>query len=191
MKRVFLKVPKIEDLKYRQIWLNDPKTMSYNAGYDIDLKGYDKKTGIISKTDDEMIEWYNKWINKEPDRFYAYIISIDESEPIGDVYYYPDGDIHSMGILISDKYRGKGYSYLALLELEEVAFERNNINELSDMIPLDRVGAIKSFKKAGFIHTDKEEKGLKFGKEEISRQLLITKEMYFKSKEVIKNELCN
>lgn len=157
--------------------------MFYNAGYDIDLKGYDKKAGTITKTDEEMIDWYNKWINEEPDRFYAYIISVDESEPIGEVYYYPDGDIHSMGILIYDKYRGKGYSYLALLELEEVAFERNNINELSDMIPIDRDGAIKTFKKAGFIHTDKEEKELKFGKEEIARQLLITKEMYFNSKD--------
>ena len=183
MKRVFLNVPGIEELHYRQIWLKDSKTMSYNAGYDIDLKGYNKETGTITKTDEEMNEWYNKWTNKEPDKYYAYIISVDEDEPIGEVYYYPDGDIHSMGILIYDKYRGKGYSYLALLELEEVAFERNDINELSDMIPLDRIGAIKSFKKAGFIHTDKEEKRLRFDKEEVSRQLLITKEMYFKNKE--------
>ena len=181
MKRVFLKVPGNDELHYRQKWLSDPKTMSYNAGYDIDLKGYNKETGTIAKTDEEMIEWYNKWINKEPDKYYAYIISVDEDEPIGEVYYYLDGDIHSMGILISDKYRGKGYSYLTLLELEEVAFERNNINELSDMIPLDRGGAIKTFKRAGFIHTDKEEKNLKFGKEEISKQLLITKEMYLKN----------
>lgn len=184
MKKIFLKTPSISELYYRQIWLNDPKTMSYNAGYDLDLKGYDKNTGIISKTDDEMIDWYNKWVNKEPDRYFAYIYSADEDEPIGEVYYYLDGDIHSMGILISDKYRGKGYSYLALLELESIAFEKNNINELSDMIPLERIGAIKSFKKAGFIHTDKEENNLKFDKEEISKQLLITKEMYLKSKEV-------
>ena len=182
MKRVFLVVPSIEDLKYRKKWMNDPKTMSYNVGFDMELKGYDKNTGIISKTDEEMIDWYNKWVNKEPDRYFAYIHSIDEEEPIGEVYYYPDGDIHSMGILISDKYRGKGYSYLALLALEEVAFERNDISELSDMIPLDRIGAIKSFKKAGFIHTDKEEKEKVFGKESISKQLLITKEMYFNNK---------
>ena len=191
MKRVFLVVPSIEDLKYRKMWMNDPETMSYNAGFDLDLKGYNKETGTILKTNDEMLDWYNKWVNKEPDRFFAYIHSVDESEPIGEVYYYPDGDIHSMGILISDKYRGKGYSYLALLALEEVAFERNDINELYDMIPLDRIGAIKSFKKAGFIHTDKEEKGLKFGNEVISKQLLITKEMYFKNKEVMENELCS
>lgn len=145
-------------------------------------QGYNKETGTISKTDEEMVDWYNKWVNKEPDRYFAYIYSVDEDEPIGEVYYYLDGDIHSMGILISDKYRGKGYSYLALLALEEVAFERNDINELSDMIPLDRIGAIKSFKKARFVHTDKEEKNLKFGKEEIAKQLLITKEMYYKNK---------
>lgn len=180
MKRVFLVVPSIKDLKYRKEWLSDPKTMSYNAGYDIDLKGYDKETGVIIKSNEEMNDWYNKWVNKEPDRYYAYIYSGDESEPIGEVYYYPDGDIHSMGILICDKYRGKGYSYLALLELEDVAFERNDINELSDFIPVDRIGAIKSFEKAGFIQTDLEKKDLVFGNEVISKQLLITKDMYFK-----------
>ena len=180
MTNIYLKVPNIDEIHYRQKWLSDPKTMSYNAGYDMDLKGYDKETGTISKTDEEMIDWYNKWVNKEPDRYYAYIYSVDESEPIGEVYYYPDGDIHSMGILINDKYRGKGYSYLALLELLEVAFKRNSIDELSDYIPVDRIGAIKSFKKAGFIQTDLEKKGLVFSNEVISKQLLITKDMYFK-----------
>lgn len=41
-----------------------------------------------------------------------------------------------MGILIQNKYRGKGYSYLALLELEKIAFEKNGINELSDIFAL-------------------------------------------------------
>lgn len=180
MPNIYLKVPSIEELHYRQEWMNDSKTMSYNAGYDIELKGYNKETGTITKTDEELLTWYNNWINKEPDKFFAYIYDNDLAEPVGEIYYYLDGDIHSMGILISDKYRGKGYSYLALLELEKVAFEKNDINELSDMIPLDRVGAINSFKKAGFIHTDKEDKGTKFDKEEIAKQLLITKEMYFK-----------
>ena len=49
---------------------------------------------------------------------------------------------------------------------------------MSDIVPEDRVGAIKSFKKAGFIHTDFVQKELVFGKESIARQLLITREMY-------------
>ncbi len=62
--------------------MNDPKTMEYNAGYDIELKGYNKQTGTISKTDEEMIEWYDKWIDKEPDRFYAYIYDFNFGEPV-------------------------------------------------------------------------------------------------------------
>ena len=179
MTNIYLKVPNINELHYRQKWMKDPKTMDYNKGYDINLKGYDKETGTITKTNEEMIDWYNKWINKEPDRYFAYIYVDGIEEPIGEVYYYPEDDIHSMGILVVDRYRGKGYSYPALIELERIAFEKNNINELSDMVPLDRVGAIKTFKSAGFIHTDKEVIEKVFDNDAIVKQLLITKEMYF------------
>lgn len=179
MSNIYLNVPSIDELYYRQEWMRDSKTMSYNAGFDIDLKGYDKETGTITKTNKEMVSWYNNWINKEPDKYFAYIFDKEIDEPIGEVYYYPDGDIHSMGILVQDKYRGKGYSYDAFLELEKVAFENNDINELSDMVPLDRIGAIKVFKKAGFIHTDKEKIEKVFDKDIVVKQLLITKEMYF------------
>ena len=179
MKKVYLKVPNKNELKYRKEWMNDPKTMSYNAGFDIELKGYDKDTGTISKTDDELLEWYDKWIGHEPDKFFAYIYVEDIEEPVGEIYYYLDGNIHSMGIVIDYKYRGQGYSYSALLELEKVAFEKNKISELSDMIPIERIGAIKSFKKAGFVHTKKEKIEKVFGKDSIAKELLITKEMYF------------
>lgn len=178
MLKVCLKLPTIQELHYRQEWMKDPKTMSYNAGYDMKLEGYDKDTGTITKTDEEMNNWFNNWIGKEPDKYFAYIYDNYIVEPVGEIYYYLDNGIHSMGILIQDKYRGKGYSYSALLELEKIAFEKNNINELSDIIPLDRIGAIKTFKKAGFIHTELEKKELVFGKESIARQLIITKEMY-------------
>ncbi len=155
-KSIYLKVPNINELHYRQEWMKDINTMSYNAGYDMDLKGYDKETGIIAKTDEEMITWYNNWTNKEPDKYFAYIYDKEIEEPIGEVYYYLENNIHSMGIIIQNKYRGNGYSYIALLELEKIAFEKNKINELSDFIPKERVSAIKSFEKAGFIITGKE-----------------------------------
>ena len=59
MSNIYLKVPSIDELYYRQEWMKDSKTMSYNAGFDVDLKGYDKKTGTITKTDKEMVSWYN------------------------------------------------------------------------------------------------------------------------------------
>ena len=85
-----------------------------------------------------------------------------------------------MGIVIQDKYRGLGYSYYALRELEYIAFVKNNISELSDYIPIDRVGAINTFKKADFIHTDNEYVDKVFDKDIIIKQLLITKDMYFR-----------
>ena len=76
-----------------------------------------------------------------------------------------------MGIVIQNKYRGKGYSYRALLELEKIAFEKNNISELSDIIPDNRISAIKAFTKAGFISKELEGD---------IKQYIITKEMYYK-----------
>ena len=181
MESIFLKVPSINELHYRQEWMKDEKTMSYNAGFDIELKGYDKKTGTIIKTDEELIVWYNNWINKEPDKYFAYIYDCEIEEPIGEIYYYLDNGIHSMGILIQDKYRGKGYSYKALLELQKIAFEKNNINELSDIIPENRISAIKTFEKAGFEFTGLQKEEIVFGKTIIAKQLIITKEKYLKS----------
>lgn len=61
MWKIYLKIPTIQDLHYRQEWMKDIKTMFYNAGYDIKLKSYDIATGTISKTDEEMIAWFNNW----------------------------------------------------------------------------------------------------------------------------------
>ena len=156
MSKLYFEIPSKEDLKYRKKWMMDSDTMSYNAGYDVDIKGYDKETGIISKSDEEMLEWYDKWINKEPDRYFRYIYAEGIEEPIGEIYYYPNDNTHHMGILIQSKYRGNGYSYEALMQLEKVAFEENGIDELHDEIPFDRVNAINLFKKAGFIQTEKD-----------------------------------
>ncbi len=182
MSNIYIKTPSFEEIHYRYAWMKDEKTMSYNSGYNIELKGYNKRTGTINKTTEEKINWYNNWINKEPDKYFAYIYDEMIEEPIGEIYYYLDNDIHNMGIVIQNKYRGKGYSYQALKELQKVAFEKNNINELSDFIPIDRIAALKSFRKAGFVVTDKERKKFVFDKIETSKQLLITKNMYFKNK---------
>ena len=100
MNKIYLKVPELNEMHFRQKWMNDPKTMNYNAGYHYDIKGYDKATGIISQTDEELINWFNKWINKEPDKYFAYIYNEEIEEPIGEVYYYLENNIHNMGILI-------------------------------------------------------------------------------------------
>ena len=190
-KKVYLRIPFKEELHYRQAWMKDPKTMLYNAGYDIDLKGYDKKTGIIIKTDEEMKQWYHNWIHKEPNRYFAYIFDKELEIPIGEIYYYYQENIgqYGMGILINSKYRGNGYGYSALLELEKIVFEKNNISVLSNRIPLDRVNAIKLFEKAGFIRMGIIKKEKRFDQLVDVLQLVLTKEKYFNDKDRSGNKI--
>ena len=49
MVNVFLKVPRKDQLFYRQDWMNDPETMEYNAGYDIELKVMTDKVELYLK----------------------------------------------------------------------------------------------------------------------------------------------
>ena len=178
MHKITLKVPSTVDLKYRKLWLSNSLTMAYNAGYEIEVKGYDKKTGTINLTDEELLAWYHKWVGHEPDRYYAYIYVSDIPEPIGEVYYYPEDNTHAMGILIHDKYRHQGYAYPSLLALMKVAFEDSNLDELIDMIPQSRVNAIKLFKKAGFKETNIIQNELIFGKPCPVNKLMMNKAMY-------------
>lgn len=146
---IYLKQPNINELHYRQEWMQDYNTMKYNAGYDLDLSGYDKATGIIVKTNEEMLTWYNNWINKEPNKYFAYIYDNKINEPIGEVYYYLDNDKYNIGILIQDKYRGRGLSKFGIELLCEIA-KQNGISELYDTFESNRINVIKIFKNTGF-----------------------------------------
>lgn len=42
-----LHVPACEELWYRRKIMQDPETMSYNKGYDLDFEGYGRETGVI------------------------------------------------------------------------------------------------------------------------------------------------
>ena len=176
MSEVYLAIPSFEELKYRKKWLMDKETMSYNAGLDLDINGYNKEDGTINMSDSDMLNWYNKWINKEPDRYYAYVYV--NNEPVGEVYYYPQDNTYNVGILVYEKYRGKGYAYQALVELLKIAFDKNKIDELVDMIPLDRMEAIKLFKKVGFKLTDRIHTEKVFDMDTLVGELILTREMY-------------
>lgn len=180
MAKIKLVIPKIEELYYRKKLLEDKDTMSYNKGFDLDIKGYDKETGIIIKTDEELEQWYYKWVNNEPNRFYYYIYDIEKNKYVGEIYCYynSDLDMYDTGVVVESINRGNNYCYESLIEFERIVFEEYNINALSDIIPIDRVGAIKSFKKAGFKETELIKEEFVFGEKQLARQLLITREDY-------------
>ena len=80
MGRLELYIPKVEDYWYEEKIQSDPKTMSYNAGWDVSYFGYHYDTEL-----NEFVGYVNYHFNNSVNRY-------------------------DCGILIEDKYRGNGYS---------------------------------------------------------------------------------
>lgn len=157
-----LYIPKLEDLWYEEKLQNDPDTMSYNAGYDVFYYGYHYDTGCIDFPKDRWEEVYNKRINEN--RFFAYIKDNNINEYVGycNYHYNKNDDRYECGILIDSKYRGKGYSKIALKLLCNTA-KNNGIKELYDSFEIDRGNTLKLFESVGF-KVVKEKSWKKFNK---------------------------
>ena len=149
MKNISLYVPKLEDYSYEAKLQSDPKTMSYNAGYNVSYYGYHYDTGCIDFPKEKWEETYNKRINEN--KYFAYIKDNDINEYIGYVNYHynKNEDRYYCGILIESKYRGKGYSKEGLKLLIEEA-KKNNIKELYDNFEINRDNTLKTFESVGF-----------------------------------------
>ncbi len=144
-----LYVPKLEDYWYEQQLQSDPKTMSYNAGYNVSYYGYHYDTGCIDFPKEKWQDTYNNRI--ENNKFFAYILDEDLKQFVGYVNYHynKSDDRYECGVLIEDKYRGKGYSTKALKLLCEEA-KNNGIKTLYDNFEIDRDNTLKVFEKVGF-----------------------------------------
>ena len=114
MKNIELIIPKLEEYSYEQKLESEPKTMNYNAGYKVMYNGYHYDTGCIDFPKEKWQEVQNRRIKEN--RYFAYIKDKDLNKYVGYVNYQydKDEDIYACGILIEDKYRGKGYSKPAL-----------------------------------------------------------------------------
>ena len=184
MSKVYLKIPNEEEMHHRKKWMEDPKTMEYNSGYDSNIVGYNYETGTITKPINDHIEWLNNWKNEAPRKFYSFIIERETNTPIGEIYFYYNEQsmIHNMGILIDYNYREKHYSKDAIKELLTIAFDVNHIKGLSDIIPLSRKSAISAFKSLGF-YQNRIVTSTRFNKPEEAAELIITRDAYNKNKE--------
>ena len=96
--------------------------MSYNAGYDVSYSGYHYDTGCIDFDKDKWLEKYNK--RKDKNTFFAYIKDVNLNKYVGYVNYNYNNEEnrYECGIVIESKYRGCGYSKLALTLLLKQAF---------------------------------------------------------------------
>lgn len=84
--KIKLYIPKLEELDFYQFLLSDPDTMSYNAPWC-------PPDGCIEFSRKNWKQWYEQWINQEPNRFYAYLQRISDNTFIGDVnFHYSQSD---------------------------------------------------------------------------------------------------
>lgn len=146
-RKLELKIPKCEELDYRRKLLGDSETMAYNIGY-----GKNDGTGCIDFNESDWEDWFSRWVNNMPERYYTYIIKRDENIPIGEaaLRYDNEKNAYVVNIVVEAKYRGNGFSEQALRLLIDVAFNELGADKVIDEFHESRVSAEKVFKKVGF-----------------------------------------
>lgn len=160
-------VPQKEDLWFKKELKEDPDTMDYNRGYDLNFAGYNRTDGTI-QTDLRELEnvWAEKWIGNEPTNFYYFIKNNDTF--IGEIYAKLDKikNSYEIGIVIKGEHRGRGYATPAIKLLCE-KLKAKGIKKLYHKLPASRKSAIKADINNGFIIKKENIDGMsKFGKTE-------------------------
>ncbi len=171
MSRLCLHVPELNEFWYRKKLMEDPETMSYNRGYDLDFAGYDKGTGCIAFPEEEWESCYNYFVGHEPERFYAYLVNTENGEFVGEVNAHKSvgHDWYDMGIVIEAKHRGKGYANEGLRLLLHHAFIDMGAMAVHNSFEKSRNAALKAHEHAGFC---------KYSEENGVIELAITKERF-------------
>lgn len=137
-----LYIPRLEDLWFRQMFMADEETMSYNHHWG----------GRIPFPKEDWEDWYDYWVaNPEEKRFYRYLQDEVSDEFVGEIAYHYDGErkIHIADIIVYEKYRGKGFGEQGLHMLCKAA-KLNGLEFLYDDIAIENP-AINLFLKVGFI----------------------------------------
>jgi len=175
--RVKLHVPSIKEMEYRQKFLAQPETMSYNAGQALDAEGYDVATGCIDFPITDWRYWRDVWLWREPSRYSAYVMDEETGEFVGEACYFYDmeADAHSVGVLIEYRHRNKGYGAEAVRLIAERAFRQEEVDSLFMDLPLGREDAVRMALTAGF-REEFVEDGVCRSMEQIGQELGITRE---------------
>jgi len=174
MEKLELYIPLKDELWFREKMLSDPETMSYNANFD-EFEGYHKDTGCIDFPKTKWTDWYEHWVGREPECFYAYVKRATDGAWVGDVnfHYTPKHNRWDMGIVIYAPYRGKGYAIPTLRLMLKHAFQDCGVTEIHNDFEPTRYAAVKAHLAAGF-----RDVGIENG----IQHFVITKEEYFAKK---------
>ena len=148
--KIVLEIPTKETLYFKKEIKEDPNTMNYNAGYDLNFSGYNREDGTIVTEMKELEEvWSKKWIGNEPTNFYYFIRY--NNVLVGEIYakFVPERDSYEIGIVIKGEFRGKGIATPAIKLLCE-KLKEYGIKKLYHELPMSRKGAIKADTNNGF-----------------------------------------
>ena len=143
-----LYIPRPEDGWFYVKMMSDPATMSYNAPWF-------PPDGCIPGPEKEWLSLQERWIGKEPERFYAFLRREGDAAFVGDVNYHRNADCDrwDMGIVIFAPERGKGYGKKGLALLTEKAFAQDGISRLHNEFESSRGAAYRIHRAAGFRET--------------------------------------
>ena len=133
--------PELEDLWFREEFMNDPDTMSYNNAWG----------GTIAFPKEKWEAWYNKWIIRhENERYYRYLLNVETNEFVGETAYHLDysKNIYIADVIICAKHRGRGYGTEGL-KLLCMAAKDNGLTILYDDIAADNP-SVRMFLNNGF-----------------------------------------
>ena len=129
----------------------DPKTMDYNAGYNVTYKGYNFYDGTIEEDLKDLQEnWLTKWVGHEPNRFMGILRRKSDDRRVGKVYFKEKTEYgQEIGIVIKAEFRGNGYASEGIMLLCKKADELG-VERLFHQIPNTRMAAIKADINSGF-----------------------------------------
>lgn len=140
MERLTLYRPALDDLVWRERWLNDPQTMSYNHAFG----------GTIPFPRERWADWYARWVGEVGARYYRYLRLGDSGKYVGNIAYYYDEEFdgYLCEVMIAAPYRGRGFGRQGLALLCEAA-RANGVKRLLDNIAADNPAAAM-FLRGGF-----------------------------------------
>lgn len=141
MEKLVLYKPRFEDLHFREKWLNDPETMSYNHAFG----------GTIAFPRERWADWYVRWIEDETGaHYYRYLQLEDGGEIVGNISYHYDEEWNEYmcEVIIPAQYRGRGFGRQGLTLLCDAA-KANGVRRLLDNIAIDNP-SVMMFLRGGF-----------------------------------------
>lgn len=140
-----LYIPRAEDGWFYVNMLSDPETMTYNAPWF-------PPDGCIPNPEEEWVNIQEHWIEKTPERFYAFLQRKCDGAFIGDVNYHhnPEQNRWDIGIVIYAPERGKGYGKQGLCLLLNRAFNVDGVARLHNDFETKRDAAFLIHKAVGF-----------------------------------------